>query len=67
MSRFDIFLVGNNERLSLDIDAENLDCLANSLGRQRFLLAQLSSEAGEMAFRRVMIPSARINLLSEAD
>lgn len=67
MSRFDVFLIGNAQSLPLEIDADNLECLARSLGRQRFLLGRFSTDAEGVAMRPVMIPISRINLLCEAE
>lgn len=66
MSRFDVFLVGNNQRLPLEIEAENVQSLARFLARQRFLVGRISAEADDLAMRPVMIPVCRINLLIEA-
>lgn len=67
MSRFDVFLIGNAQCLPLEIEADNVEYLAQSLGRQRFLLGRLSADAGDIAMRPVMIPISGINLLCEAE
>jgi hypothetical protein len=67
MARFDVFLVGTSQRLPLEIAAENVQSLAHFLARQRFLVARLSEEAGDMGTRSVMIPISRINFLCEVE
>lgn len=67
MARFDVFLVGTNQRLPLEIAAENVQSLAHFLSRQRFLVGGLCEEVDEMGTRSVMIPISRINFLCEAE
>lgn len=56
MSRFHVFLIGSTQCLPLEIDADNVECLARSLGRQRFLLDRFSTDAEDVAMLPVMIP-----------
>jgi hypothetical protein len=67
MSRFDVFLIGSNQCLPLEIEVENVQSLAHLLGQRRFLVARLSTEAEDMAAREVMIPVSRINFLCEVE
>lgn len=67
MSRFDIFLIGCDQSIPLDIDTQNIESLTKLLTCQRFLVGRFSAEAGDMAMRSVSIPVSRIKLLCESD
>jgi hypothetical protein len=67
MSRFDVFLIGSNQSLPLEVEAENVQALSDLLTRQRFLVGRFSAEAGDQALRLVSIPISRINLFCEAE
>lgn len=65
MAEFDFLLCGSTEPMRVDVAASTATELARQISRERFLVGEVGpDEWGEL--RRVVIPSARINLVFEA-
>lgn len=66
MATFDFVLCGANEPIRIETQAGDAIELANLISRERFLVGDAGpDEWGQI--RRVVIPTARINMVLEAD
>lgn len=67
MARFKFFLIGTNESPVLEMEAATLRQLNEDLSRNRFIEGQMVEINGHGEDRGVLIPTARIQLVVEAD
>ena len=66
MAKFEFVLTGSCEPLRVEVLANDLGQLAETLSTQRFVQGELEPDAwGEI--KRVLLPCSRIHLVVEAD
>lgn len=67
MARFKFFLIGTNEAPVLEMEATSLRALNEDLSRNRFIEGHMVEINGGGADCGVLIPTARIQLIAEAE
>lgn len=67
MARFKFFLVGTNEAPVVEVEASTLQRLGEDLSRTRFVEGRMIEINGERTEVGVLIPTARIQLIAEAE
>lgn len=67
MARFKFFLIGTNEAPVLETDAASLSQLNLALSHSRFIEARMIEIDGHATDCGVLIPTARIQFVAEAE
>jgi len=67
MARFKFFLIGTNEAPVLEMEATSLRQLNEDVSRNRFIEGHMVEINGRGEDRGVLIPTARIQFIAEAD
>jgi len=67
MARFKFFLIGTHETPVVEMEASSLRQLNDDLSRNRFVEGQMVEINGLGASCGVLIPTARIQFVAEAD
>jgi hypothetical protein len=67
MARFKFFLIGTTEAPILEVEADTLRQLGEMAMRNRFIEGHMVEINGDGASCGVLIPTARVQLIAEAD